>query len=116
MLKLFGGRGDAVVTDLAGRVDSSVAEQRRPPGDSAVANAAILIRLYVPRRFARRLHAVVAARAAGGDPPVIVAGRQPSERGVTILAGVVARDMGCCFAGRQYPVMTARAVAGYSEV
>ena len=55
--------------------------------------------------FAGRFNAVMAAYAVPGDIHVVKIGRQPADRGVTVIAGIAAVDMSRMLAGGGATVM-----------
>ena len=65
--------------------------------------------LNMSRRFACSFYAVMAAYAVPGDIHVVKIRRQPGDRGMTVVAGIVAIDMGRMLACCREPIMTGAA-------
>jgi len=77
---MFTGRGDAVMAGATGAYDLGVIDgKRRYKHIGAVAILADISRLYMCRRLAGGLCAVVAAHAIASDIDVIEVGRQPGN-------------------------------------
>ena len=97
--RVFAGRYHTVMTGPAsahylGMIDG----ERRLPYIRCVAVFADIGRLNMGERFAGGFNAVMAAGAVTGDVDVIKVCGQPANRGVTIVARVVAGDMRWVFA------------------
>lgn len=92
---VFAGRRHAIMTGTAGAEYLRVIDGKyRGPDVGRVAVLADVAGLYVCRSLARRLDAVVAARAVARDVDVVEVGRQPGDRRMAVVAIVAAGNVG----------------------
>jgi len=94
MTGMLAGRHGAVMAGGAGADHLCVINGvGRSPLHPVMTVGADVGRIDVRRRFARRIHAVVATEAVTGDVYMVEIGGHPGDRGVAVVAGVAALDM-----------------------
>jgi len=115
--RVFARRRDAIVAGATGAYDLGVIDGKRGrPDTRRVAILADIGRLYMCRRLAGGLRAVVAAHAIASDIDVVEGGRQPGNRRMAVVAGIAAGDVGWMFTGRRDAIMAGAASAQYLGV
>jgi hypothetical protein len=115
--RVLAGRRDTVMAGAAGTHHLCVihgSHWRKHIG--VVAVFADIRRLHVCQILASGFDAVVAANAVTRDVHVVKGRRSPAERGVTVVARVVAGDMSWVFAGRDDAIVTGTAGTNYLRV
>lgn len=114
MCRRLAGRDIAIVAGLTGADDLRMIDGKH--GRERVRCMAILAngsRQNMSNLLAGCVNAVMTARAVAGNADMVEVGRHPARGRVAIIAGVAARQVGWCLAGRQRAVVAGAAAAEY---